>query len=96
MRSVSDVWWKGHKEEWGFNETVEALPKYEAQLAALNPELIRFMEGVAEGAGEELDKSPFAKESSHYHKVLNTNIFDAWSYRHPTPTHDKIRQRIDL
>ncbi|MDA0709441.1 MAG: hypothetical protein O3B73_04440 [bacterium] len=86
VRSVSDVWWHAHKQEWGLRETRDALPKYEAQLAALNPELIRFMEGVAEGAGEELDKSPFARESSHYHKVLNTNIFDAWSYRHPTPS----------
>jgi len=42
------------------------------------------MEGVAEGAGEELDKSPFAKDSSHYQKVLNTNVYDAWSWRHPT------------
>ncbi|MDP6040664.1 MAG: hypothetical protein QGG64_19105, partial [Candidatus Latescibacteria bacterium] len=53
-------------------------------LEALNPGMIRFMEGVAEGAGEALDKSPFAKESSHYQKILNTNVYDAWSWRHPT------------
>jgi len=84
VRRVSDVWWKQHVETWGFEETMQALPLYEAQLEALNPELIRFMEGVAEGAGEELDQSLFAKESGHYQKVLNTNIYDAWSWRHPT------------
>lgn len=84
VRWVSDVWWKGHVEEWGLADTMQALPLYEEQLAALNPELIRFMEGMAEGAGAELDQSPFAKDCSHYHKVLNINIYDAWSWRHPT------------
>jgi len=84
VRWVSDVWWKGHVEEWGFEDTMQALPLYEAQLEALDPGLIHFVQGVAEGAAEELDKSPFAKASSHYHKILNTNIYDAWSWRHPT------------
>jgi hypothetical protein len=84
VRWVSDVWWKHHVEEWGFEDTIQALPLYESQVEALNPELIRFMQGVAEGAAEELDKSPFAKNSTHYQKVLNTNIYDAWTWRHPT------------
>jgi hypothetical protein len=50
----------------------------------LDPGLIRFMAGVAEGAADHLDRSPYASESSHYQKVLNTNIYDAWSWRHPT------------
>ena len=65
---------------------MQALDLYAAQVEALDQGLIRFMEGVAEGAAPELDKSPFAKESGHYQKVLNTNIFDAWSHRHPTTT----------
>jgi hypothetical protein len=84
VRWVSDVWWKNHVEEWGFEDTMQALPLYEAQIEALDPGLIRFMQGVAEGAAEQLAKSPFAKDSSHYQKVLNTNIYDAWSWRHPT------------
>ena len=83
VRWVSDVWWKEHTETFGVGDTMRAMPLYEAQVAALNPELIRFMEGMAEGAAGELDRSPYAKASSHYHKVLNTNIFDAWSWRHP-------------
>ena len=55
-------------------ETMHALPLYEAQLEALNPEMIRFMEGVAEGAEEELDKSPFAKESRWVSGYLGTWI----------------------
>ena len=84
VRWVSDVWWKQHTEQYGLDNTMKALPLYEAQIAALNPELIQFMKGIAKGAEVELDKSPYAKSSSHYEKVLNTNIFDAWSYRHPT------------
>ena len=84
VRWVSDVWWKEHIEKFGFNDTMQAMPLYEDSIAALSSDLIKFMQGIAEGAGEELDKSPYAQDSSHYHKVLNTNIFDAWSWRHPT------------
>jgi len=83
VRWVSDIWWKEHKEKWGLPETLQAMQRYEVQIAALNPDLIEFMKGIADGAAKELDKSPFASESSHYHKILNTNIFDAWSWRHP-------------
>lgn len=83
VRSVSDVWWAEHLENYGLESTMQALPRYEAQIEALNPGLIQFMKGVAEGAGEQLDQSPHADASSHYHKILNTNIYDAWSYRHP-------------
>ncbi len=86
VRWVADVWWAEHVSKYGRQDTMNALSLYEAQVAALDPGLIGFMEGVAEGAGEQLDQSPFAGDSSHYQKVLNTNIFDAWSYRHPTAT----------
>jgi len=84
VRWVSDVWWKEHTVKYGFDNTMQALPLYEAQIAALNPDLIKFMKGIADGAAEELDKSPYAQASIHYQKILNTNIFDAWSWRHPT------------
>lgn len=83
IRWVSDVWWKEHIEKFGFEDTIKAMDLYEAQIEALNPDLIKFMEGMAEGAARELDKSPFANVSSHYHKILNTNIFDEWAWRHP-------------
>jgi len=85
VRRVSDVWWKEHTEKYGLENTMKALPLYEAQIAALNPDLIEFMKGLAEGAAKELDKSPYAEARSRYQKILNTNIFDAWSWRHPTP-----------
>ena len=84
VRWVSDVWWKEHTQTYGFNDTMQAMSLYQEQVATLNSDLIQFMQGVADGAAEELEKSPYAKASSHYHKVLNTNIFDAWSWRHPT------------
>ena len=83
VRWVSDVWWKGHIEKFGFDDTMRAMSFYESQIAALSSDLIKFMQGIADGAAEELGKSPYAQASSHYHKVLNTNIFDAWSWRHP-------------
>lgn len=84
VRWVSDVWWKEHTEKFGFDDTIHAMSLYEAQIAALSSDLVKFMQGIADGAAEELEKSPYAQASSHYHKILNTNIFDAWSWRHPT------------
>ena len=84
VRWVSDVWWKEHTEKFGFDDTMQAMSLYEAQIAALSSDLTEFMQGTADGAAEELQKSPYAQASSHYHKILNTNIFDAWSWRHPT------------
>jgi len=86
VRWVSDVWWQEHIEKFGFDDTMQGMSLYEDQLVALNPELTKFMDGVANGAAEELEKSPYAQASSHYHKILNTNIFDAWSWRHPEET----------
>jgi len=84
VRWVSDVWWKAHMDAYGFEDTFRALGLYEEQIAALSPDLIRFMHGVADGAEPELRKSPFSDALSSYHKILNTNVFDAWSWRHPT------------
>ena len=84
VRWVSDVWWKEHTETYGIADTMQAMSLYETQIAALSSELIEWMRGIADGAAEELEKSPYAKANSHYHKLLNTNIFDAWSWRHPT------------
>jgi hypothetical protein len=83
VRWVSDVWWKEHIGKYGIDDTMKAMSLYEAQIAMLDTNLIKFMEGIADGAEPELAKSPYAKDSSHYHKILNTNIFDEWSWRHP-------------
>lgn len=83
VRWVSDVWWKEHVDKFGFDDTMQAMSLYEKQIAAMSPDLIKLMEGIADGAARFLDKSPYTQASSHYHKVLNTNIFDAWSWRQP-------------
>ena len=83
VRWVSDVWWKEHTEKFGLEDTMKAMSLYEAQISALSSELIEFMQGVADGAANELQKSPYAEDSTNYYKILNTNIFDAWSWRHP-------------
>jgi hypothetical protein len=85
VRLVSDVWWKEHVDNFGVADTIKAMSLYESQIEAFNPELIKFMEGIADGAEEELEKSPYAHASSHYQKILNTNIFDEWSWRQPKP-----------
>ncbi|NKB68614.1 MAG: hypothetical protein GKR89_16245 [Candidatus Latescibacteria bacterium] len=84
VRWVADIWWRDHVEEFGLDDTRKALPLYEEQIAALDEGLIQFMQGVAQGADRELRASPYAQACSPYHKVLNTNIYDAWSWRHPT------------
>ena len=83
VRWVSDVWWKEHTEKFGLEDTTKAIAFYEDQIAALSFGLVELMQGVADGAANELKKSPYAEDSTNYYKILNTNIFDAWSWRHP-------------
>lgn len=87
-RYVSDIWWKDECDMWGKNETLKAFKLYEAQIAALDPKLVEFMKGIAEGAAHWLNQSPYADSNhplsaSNYQRVLAVNLWDEWSMVHP-------------
>ena len=69
--------------EWGaflkrFEGDTEAMIQlaraFEKHLSYLSPEMIDFMEGIAEGAGKELDKSVYAGQASNYMRILCQNL----------------------
>ena len=56
---------------------------YEKQAYALDPNLIDFTQGIAEGAAKFLKKSSYADKLSDYEKVLFINCFPSISLIHP-------------
>ena len=83
VRCVSDIWWKTQCEMWGRDETLKAIGLYEAQIQALDPNLVAFMKGIEEGAAPWLSQSPYMAEGTHYQRVLVANIHDEWTMHHP-------------
>jgi hypothetical protein len=88
VRCVTDIWWRKQCKLWGKDETLYALALYEKQIQALDPGLIDFMKGIADGASPWLNESPFSQRgdplySTNYQRVLAVNIHDEWSMRHP-------------
>ena len=87
-RIVSDLWWKEECDSFGKSETLKAMKLYEAQIKALNPDLIDFMHGMAEGAAKWLNQSIYADRThplyaSNYERVLAVNIYNEWVMFHP-------------
>jgi len=68
-RYVSDIWWKDICESFGKEETLKAFELYTAQIAALDPGLVEFMQGLAEGAARWLDESAFVGPGHPLHAV---------------------------
>ncbi len=87
-RYVSDIWWNDMCGMWGKAETLKAFALYEAQIAAFEPGLIDYMQGIAEGGAAWLDRSPYADpghplHATSYQRVLAVNIWDSWAMMHP-------------
>ncbi len=85
---VSDIWWKELCENYGREETLKAFDLYLDQIAALEPGLIDFMRGIAEGGRASLDRSPYADPKHPYHataeqRVIAVNLYDEWAMMHP-------------
>ena len=88
-RCVSDIWWKAECEMFGKVETLKAMKLYESQIAALDPNLIDFMKGIADGAEPWLSQSQYADKdhalyATSYERVLAVNIWDEWAMIHPS------------
>ena len=87
-RFVSDIWWKAECDLWGKIETLKAFRYYEAQIEALHPGLVEFMQGISQGAAPWLNESPYAApdhplHAPNYERVLAVNLWDEWTMQHP-------------
>ena len=56
-----------------YEKVIQLSEAMEKHLAALSPEMIDFIEGMAEGAANELDASPYANQASNYRRILCQN-----------------------
>ncbi len=53
---------------------ITLITAYEEQIYLLSPEMLDFMQGIADGAAPEMDKSVYAEQSSNYERVLNIQM----------------------
>lgn len=88
-RYVSDIWWKYLCETFGKQETLRAFDLYLDQIASLEPGLIEFMKGIAEGSRPWLDQSAYADPEHPFHataeqRVIAVNLYDEWGMMHPS------------
>jgi len=88
-RCVSDIWWKAECDMFGKEETLKAMKLYEAQIAALDQNLVDFMRGLADGAAPWLSQSQYADKThalygTNYQRVLAVNLWDEWAMLHPS------------
>ena len=84
VRCVSDIWWKQETGAYGKAETLKAIKLFEASIKALDPNLIDFLHGIADGAAPWLNQSVYASEATNYERVMAVNIYDEWYMNHPT------------
>ncbi len=72
IRNNSDTEWKGTLEHFDNDpqRVIRLAKAYEEQIYLLSPEMIDFMEGIAEGAAEELNKSVYVDQASNYMRIL--------------------------
>lgn len=88
VRVVSDIWWKQEVDLYGKAQTLKAIKLYEAQIKALDPNLVEFMKGIADGAADWLNQSIYANAqhplcSTNYERVMAVNVYDEWVMIHP-------------
>jgi hypothetical protein len=88
IKSTVDIWWPKICQEKGYENTLRAMRLYNDQIAALDPNQIKFLDGIAEGASPWLDKSEYADKSNklyadNYTRVLCASIWDVWLWGDP-------------
>jgi hypothetical protein len=85
-----DAWYSICEEQYGKDNTLSFLEKYEEQIRLFNPDFIDFMEGMAKGAKQGLAKSIYAEQFTDYEMVLLINTFSPMYRRLPEDAMDQI------
>ncbi|MFH0848811.1 MAG: hypothetical protein V1857_04855 [archaeon] len=87
VRLVFDASFKSSQEKMELAHILSDLSRYAKQVQLLTPQALEFLNGIAEGASSELDKSPDADACSHLEKVLFLSFRNEFFFRHPTWPH---------
>lgn len=88
VRCTSDIWWKRVCDKKGKANTLKAMTRYEEQIAALDPNQIEFIRGIAKGAAPWLNQSPYADanhslHAENYQRIFAAGIWDCWLWGRP-------------
>jgi hypothetical protein len=87
IRWVYEGWYRELLPVQGSPTTITAyLRQQEAYYALLVPEALELMHGIAEGAAAELASSVFARELSHFDKIMMINSYFGLKGRPPATT----------
>jgi hypothetical protein len=84
------LWQKGKNEEERTKYAVAYFGRSFKELTYLSPGLTQLLEGIAEGAAKELDKSIYGNTSPHFIKILalhwaNTHFHPDWDFSNDRP-----------
>lgn len=71
---TGEEWCKGRSKKERVEYCIAYLKRSYKELAYLSPEIIEFMEGIAEGASEELNKSIYSSACTNFEKLALLNF----------------------
>jgi len=82
LRDGAGLWQAGRSERERVRYATNYLTRSYAELGHLRPELVEMLDGIAEGASEELDRAAHAEACSHFLKIALIN-YSSLSCLHP-------------
>jgi len=82
---VFNYWSKSAIEKFGIEHLKENLAHYDKYIDQYSPKMIRFLQGIADGASEDLHKSPYNDKLSDFYKILLINVYPSLNWMYPEP-----------
>lgn len=88
IAASTDYWWGEMCESKGLEETVAAMDEYAYHIDALDPTQIDLLQGMTDGAADELASAEYGDPSNPnygeaFDRVLAASIFDCWLWGDP-------------
>jgi len=83
IRYVYDYWLKNAIERFGLEHLKEDLTRYAKEIDLYSPEMTKFLKGIAEGASEDLHKSPYKEKLNDFEKIILINVSPPLNWMHP-------------
>ena len=89
IRYASDYLLKNNIEKFGLEHLKEDLNRYANAIDEYSPKMTEFLKGIAEGASEDLSKSPYEGKLSEFERIMLINVFCPLNWFHPDPEFHK-------
>jgi len=85
IRYASDFLWEKNSKKFGPKHLKEDIDRYAKAIDEYSSKMTIFLKGIAEGASEELAKSPYKGKLSNFDRIILNNIFASLAWMHPSP-----------